>query len=302
MMDHPMPGHGQMPGMAQPHGQGTTGMHGRHAGQAATATPTLPGQDAFGAIQEIVRMLEADPKTDWSKVNLAALRQHLIDMNEVTLKADALEKPVEGGLSIAVTGSGRTLAAIERMIPAHARELSRLNGWSAKTEALPNGWSSVREHAEKEGGDRIIEMGSGKIGRLHVHLTQLDVAPQPRLALLGFGQHARAEVDADDLGRLRIERHVAPGPHARIEDVTSHAGEKRAPDRPIAAVLEGEVQEIVVRRYVDVGAILGHALRPVTPLCNPSTMARFGGGSHLAVGPSWTPPECRGSDVGLTRK
>ncbi|HXQ66349.1 MAG TPA: hypothetical protein VN980_07255 [Alphaproteobacteria bacterium] len=139
MMDHPMPGHGQMPGMAQPHGQGTTGMHRMHTGQMAGATPTLPGQDAFAAIQEIVRMLEADPKTDWSKVNLAALRQHLIDMNEVTLKADALEKPVDGGLSIEITGSGRTLAAIERMIPAHARELSQLNGWSAKTEALPNG-------------------------------------------------------------------------------------------------------------------------------------------------------------------
>jgi hypothetical protein len=137
MMEHPMPGHDQMPGMGQAHGQGTTGMHGRHAGQMAG--PTLPGQDAFGAVQEIVRMLEADPRTDWSKVNLEALRQHLIDMNEVTLKADALEKPVDGGLSIAVTGSGRTLAAIERMIPAHARELSRLHGWSAKTEALPNG-------------------------------------------------------------------------------------------------------------------------------------------------------------------
>ena len=34
-----------------------------------TTTPTMPGQDAFGAIQEIVRILEADPKTDWSKVN-----------------------------------------------------------------------------------------------------------------------------------------------------------------------------------------------------------------------------------------
>jgi hypothetical protein len=39
-----------------------------------TATPTMPGQDAFGAIQEIVRILESDPKTKWSKVNLEALR------------------------------------------------------------------------------------------------------------------------------------------------------------------------------------------------------------------------------------
>ena len=106
-----------------------------------TTTPTMPGQDAFGAIQEIVRMLEADPKTDWSKVNLEALRQHLIDMNEVTLKADAVTKPIDGGIEVTVTGTGRTVEAIQRMVPAQAHQVDQrhLNGWSAKTEPLPNG-------------------------------------------------------------------------------------------------------------------------------------------------------------------
>ena len=107
--------------------------------QAAAGTPTMPGQDAFGAIQEIVRLLEADPLTDWSKVDLEALRQHLIDMNEVTLRADAAAKPIDGGLEIAVTGSGRTLAAIQRMVPAHAKEINGRNGRTAWTDPLPNG-------------------------------------------------------------------------------------------------------------------------------------------------------------------
>jgi hypothetical protein len=68
--------------------------------ESDSATPTMPGQDAFGAIQEVVRILEADPNTDWSKVNLEALRQHLIDMNEVTLKAKAVVKAIEGGKSL----------------------------------------------------------------------------------------------------------------------------------------------------------------------------------------------------------
>jgi len=103
--------------------------------------PTLPGQDAFGAIQEVVRILEADPNTDWSKVNLEALRQHLIDMNEVTLRAKALAKPTEGGIEAAVTGEGRTVEAIKRMVAAHAQEIERsqLNGWSAQTRPLSNG-------------------------------------------------------------------------------------------------------------------------------------------------------------------
>ena len=77
---HPMDP-GQMQELMRQHQRmmgARTGMH------ATSTTPTMPGQDAFGAIQEIVQILDADPKTDWSKVDLDALRQHLIDMNEIT--------------------------------------------------------------------------------------------------------------------------------------------------------------------------------------------------------------------------
>jgi len=133
-----------MPG-SMPH-QMTADMAGTHSHAmmmehqaGTTGQPTMPGQDAFGAIQEIVRILEADPKTDWSKVNLEALRQHLIDMNEVTLKADAAAKQIDGGLEIAVTGNGPTRGAIQRMIPAHAQEINGQNGWSVKAAMVPNG-------------------------------------------------------------------------------------------------------------------------------------------------------------------
>ena len=116
-------------------------MHQQMVPGSQTTTPTMPGQDAFGAVQEIVRILEADPKTDWSKVNLEVLRQHLIDMSEVTLKADAVTKPIDSGIEVTVTGTGRTVEAIQRMVPAQAHQVDQthLNGWSAKTEPLPNG-------------------------------------------------------------------------------------------------------------------------------------------------------------------
>jgi hypothetical protein len=117
-------------------------MHGKHRtmGEQTQSSnePTLPGQDAFGTIQEIVRILEADPNTDWSTVDIAALREHLIDMNEVTLHALAEEKALDNGVEITVTGQGRTADAIKRMVPAHAHELSAM-GWNATTEDLPNG-------------------------------------------------------------------------------------------------------------------------------------------------------------------
>ena len=42
------------------------------------------------------------------------------------------------GIEINVTGEGRTLEAIKRMVPAHVNELREI-GWNAKSDELPNG-------------------------------------------------------------------------------------------------------------------------------------------------------------------
>jgi hypothetical protein len=175
MTDQAMPG--QMPETMQ-HRQEIMNMASDHAAPMVGTTPALPGQDAFGAIQEIVRILEADPKTDWSKVNLEALRQHLIDMNDVTLKADAVAKPIDGGIEIAVTGTGRTVGAIQRMVPAHAHEIEQthLNGWSAKADPLPNGVTLTVTASDPKEVERIRGLGfigvlaSGSHHQLH-HLA-----------------------------------------------------------------------------------------------------------------------------------
>jgi len=113
--------HGQGGGMM--HGQGGGMMHGQGAGMmmgGAASGPTELGQDAFAAVQEVVRLLEADPATDWSTVNIDALRAHLVDMNLVTLQAVVSTEHVEGGARYTVTGAGEVLGAIQRMVPAHA--------------------------------------------------------------------------------------------------------------------------------------------------------------------------------------
>jgi len=118
-MDHGAPPmHGNMP----MHGAMPMHMHG--APGATGSLPTQPGQSVFGAVQEIVGVLEADPAIDWSKVNLDALRVHLVDMNEVALHTDAAVERTNGGIRVAITGTGRTLVAIQRMLPEHAREMN----------------------------------------------------------------------------------------------------------------------------------------------------------------------------------
>ncbi len=113
--------------------------HGRHLTAPAASAPTQAGQDAFGAIAEVVRLLEADPNTDWGAVDLERLRQHLIDMNEVVLRSDVKASPLPGGLVMDVTGAPRTEQAIRAMVAPHAAELSRMSEWVARTEPIPGG-------------------------------------------------------------------------------------------------------------------------------------------------------------------
>lgn len=106
---------------------------------APSSVPTASGQAAFAAMGEIVRMLEADPATDWSTVSITRLREHLRDMDEVTLRAAVTERPVEGGFTADVTGRDRTLEAVRRMVPAHASMLRREEPWDVQGEDLADG-------------------------------------------------------------------------------------------------------------------------------------------------------------------
>jgi hypothetical protein len=111
------------PARAQDH---STMDHSRMRAAGDTLVPTLPGQDAYGAISEVVRLLQADPTTDWSKVNIEALRQHLIDMNGVTLQSSVRQTTVPGGLRMIVTGSPSIQDAIRRMTTSHGAALRAL--------------------------------------------------------------------------------------------------------------------------------------------------------------------------------
>jgi len=125
------PGSSQMPVM----------QHQSHA-RMSQDHPGLPhegGQAAFAAIQEIVTMLDADPGTDWSKVNIEALREHLVDMDNVTLHAHATSEGIEGGVRFLVTGDGPVVGSIRRMVFAHARTMNGVGGWTYAAAEIPNG-------------------------------------------------------------------------------------------------------------------------------------------------------------------
>lgn len=110
------------------------GSHGSKSQGSDNRRPVLGGQDAFAAIQEIVTILQEDPQTDWSRVDIDALREHLIDMNRVTLEARVHSEDVEGGARHRISGdNARTIAAIQRMVTAHAAWMKANSTWSTQT-------------------------------------------------------------------------------------------------------------------------------------------------------------------------
>lgn len=98
------------------------------------------GQSAFAAIQEIVAKLMADPGTDWQKVNIEALRQHLVDMDNVTLRAHVELQKIDGGARFLVTSEVPSVtASIRAMVPAHVAAMNGVMGWQMSGEDITGG-------------------------------------------------------------------------------------------------------------------------------------------------------------------
>jgi hypothetical protein len=168
--------HGQpmmTPGQQMTHGQMMQGRHMMPAHmmggqQPSGAFATQPGQGAFAAIQEIVEILAADPKTDWSKVNIDALRQHLIDMNNVTLGANAKNESIDGGMRFDVTGEGPVRDSIRRMTAAHAATMNGVDGWKFEATEIEGG-ASLTVHSPAKDIDKLHGLGFFGVLTLGMH-------------------------------------------------------------------------------------------------------------------------------------
>jgi len=112
--------------------------HASHAaGSSERAIPS--GQAAYATMAAIVAMLEADSTTDWLKVNIEALRQHLIVMNEVTLGARSRQTSIPGGASMDVTGDGPVAESIRTMLRNHSAMLVKEGPYRTSVDDIPGG-------------------------------------------------------------------------------------------------------------------------------------------------------------------
>lgn len=110
---------------------------GEMIGSSVSDGVTEGGQSAFAAIQEVVARILTDPQTDWTCVDIEALRQHLIDMDNVTLRARVETREVADGYRFEATSEGPAVtASIRHMVPAHVAAVNGVEGWA---EEIPGG-------------------------------------------------------------------------------------------------------------------------------------------------------------------
>jgi len=128
-----------------------------------TRTPlTEPGNDIFGTIQETVSALEADSATHWEKVNLEALRRHLLDMKAFTEEVDVENKePIGRGVKFRVhPQTKRARGALKRLFAMHPAMLKKEKGWDMQAQLQNNGdWAVTCTSSDTADAAKIRGLG-----------------------------------------------------------------------------------------------------------------------------------------------
>jgi hypothetical protein len=107
--------------------------------ESRAAAPVEAGQSAYAALGEAVRILLADPQTDWSAVDVDALRSHLIDMDNVTMRAAVSKTKLANGALFHVTGEGPVIGSIQRMTASHFAQPDFGKPWTMHVEPTATG-------------------------------------------------------------------------------------------------------------------------------------------------------------------
>lgn len=116
--------------------------HHQHHSELPYTPLKQTGSDVFDAMQEVIEHLKSDPDTDWSKVDLEGLRQHLIDMKAFTEEVEVLEQnPIDSGVKILVKPeTDRAAKALQHMLSMHPKMMKVERNWDMKAQQKKDVW------------------------------------------------------------------------------------------------------------------------------------------------------------------
>ena len=137
-----------------------------------SGSPSETGQSQFAAIAEIVTLLRDDPDTNWAQVDIKALRDHLVDMDNVTTKA-SVERTVDGmSVMFMVTGDQVVASSIQRMVLAHSPMLQRTSDWIVAVGEVDGGASMLVTTGSEDELKQVLGLGFFGLMTIGAHHQQ----------------------------------------------------------------------------------------------------------------------------------
>ena len=89
-------------------------------------------------------------------------------MNNVTLRANVKNEPIDGGIRFDVTGEGPVRDSIRRMTTAHAATMNGVDGWKFEAAEIEGG-ASLTVHPPAKDVDKLRGLGFLGVLSLGMH-------------------------------------------------------------------------------------------------------------------------------------
>ncbi|MFV2052365.1 hypothetical protein [Aliiroseovarius sp. YM-037] len=142
--------------------------HGNHGSADVTET----GQAQFASIAEIVTVIRDDPSTDWARVDIQALRDHLVDMDNVTTRSMVAVEEADASVIFTITGDAEVAQSIQNMVTAHTPMLAAETGWSVASALVADGAMMTITVSDDEQRHQVLGLGFYGVMTIGAHHQQ----------------------------------------------------------------------------------------------------------------------------------
>ncbi|SMN02217.1 hypothetical protein SPONN_618 [uncultured Candidatus Thioglobus sp.] len=122
---------------------------------------TEAGNDIFGTIQEVITNLNANLNTDWDKVNIEALKEHLLDMRDMTVNVEVInQNKLKNGSEILIRPTNkRSIQAMKRVLSAHPAQLKKETNWQMQVQKQGDKYLLITTTDKPTEVSKIIGLG-----------------------------------------------------------------------------------------------------------------------------------------------
>jgi hypothetical protein len=112
--------------------------HAEMMGRSTTPTQvvlTESGTDPFATLQEVIAALESNTNTSWEKVNIEALRLHLVEMQDMTINVDVKQRHIDNGFqAVVLPTTSRAVKSLTRVLSGHPAQMKAETGWDMQVQ------------------------------------------------------------------------------------------------------------------------------------------------------------------------